>query len=165
MSRLMASGKRWPLCTLCRQLWKSASRSCNADSTHVYQSQPAFRGFSRHFIHQRGITQWLITSLLPAPAPPLPHCRRNLYYNKFIFPPRAVCCQIAETLKRLQPHAPSETSSSFSSAMTAAAVTSGIKTEQEDYTDAYCWLDFLIVVTSVSKRNPSYGLKPRRWLA
>lgn len=46
-----------------------------------------------------------------------------------------------------------------------AAVTSGIKIEQEDYTDAYRWLNFLIVIMSVSKLKPSYGLKPHQRLA
>lgn len=60
---------------------------------------------------------------------------KKLYY-KFIFPPRAVCRQTVG-----KPHPRLETSNSFSSTMTIAAVTSGIKFEQGDYMAVYYWLN------------------------
>ena len=94
-----------------------------------------------------------------SPCTPFLTVTKKLYYNQFIFPPRAVCCQIAR-----RPHPQSETSNSFASTTTVAAATSGIKCGQGDYTAAYYWLNSPAVIMSMSKQNPRYRRKPHQRL-
>lgn len=115
---------------------------------------------TRHLsVQDHTVTDNIITL---SPCCPFLTVTKKLYYGKFIFPPRAVCCQIAGKLKWLARSRKHQ--KSFSSSVTTAAVTSGIKPEQEDYMAAYYWLSFLIIIMSVSDPDPSYRLIPHRWL-
>lgn len=81
---------------------------------------------------------------------PIPHCHQEtVTASSSFFHPELFVVRLLEgwsdfSLTLIRKHR-----QSFSSSVTIAAVTSGIKTEQEDYTAAYYWLSFLIIIISV----------------